>query len=657
MVILFARNGKVLTPEDFGIHEALNKRPPRDIEPERGDGWTDEEWNQVLYVWNLAYPRLKRIYGWPYCKCGGFLCLGTHKVKITKDPSIGPDGLFISRSTCWANSEIKLKGWENMYGRRWGPIFIHEMAHAFRNYKTIPYNQFEEGHAEFIEVEVSTTIYRETGNFWDYPFLYHNDEFTKNFNYHYPFLYGSYSFFQQYNTDFLRVGAYLTVDEFWINRDLTALRYRIAGFSWWKLWFRVYDFFQQFNSIIYDLPSGLPYSTYKSIARSIVGSTRLEDNLPFDDWWQTQHALRGDVTITNSFSCSSTSLGLVATPFRGNDLNILIYLYWRRRSGFSYVEEAVPSWVDVRLMVKDHYGRKVLDTIINMNGYRSQTVEINSLDRGTYKIHAYPRACPDLFQERVVFHPGGNFSNIVDSLPDLTFIALVGSEPTDSIVVRPTYLVHGATDGYYIHEWPIKRARYTVYDSAHTDRWSLIIKDEAPYIVYPGGWKKVPPGQPQNVRVLSKDAVSMVIGWVPNDEVDMYRYKFVWTSYDTSSTVNTGYRYTTDTTVTISPINGANCIMYKVNVYAIDRGGNISGRSNTVIDGWWDESVCGPPPLAISEGRGKSGEIVYPTSSRIKVYDATGRLIYEGGRKGFKPQRRGVFFIYENGEVNKEVLR
>ncbi len=127
VVVIFTRGGKVLAPEDFGIHEVLNKRPPRDIEPERGNGWTDEEWNQVLYVWNLAYPRLKRIYGWPYCKCGGFLCLGTHKVEITKDPSIGPDGLFISRSTCWANSEIKLKGWENMYGRRWGPVLIHKV--------------------------------------------------------------------------------------------------------------------------------------------------------------------------------------------------------------------------------------------------------------------------------------------------------------------------------------------------------------------------------------------------------------------------------------------------------------------------------------------------------------------------------------------------
>ncbi len=113
----------------------------------------------------------------------------------------------------------------------------------------------------------------------------------------------------------------------------------------------------------------------------------------------------------------------------------------------------------------------------------------------------------------------------------------------------------------------------------------------------------------------------------------------------------------TITTVIISPINGANCIMFMFNVYAIDRDGNISGRSNTVIDGWWDESVCGPPPLAISEGREKSGEIVYPTSSRIRVYDATGRLIYKGDRRGFKPQRRGVFFIYENGKVKKEVVR
>jgi len=50
VVVIFTRDGKVLTPEDFGIHEDFSKLPARDIEPERGDGWTDAEWNQVLHV-------------------------------------------------------------------------------------------------------------------------------------------------------------------------------------------------------------------------------------------------------------------------------------------------------------------------------------------------------------------------------------------------------------------------------------------------------------------------------------------------------------------------------------------------------------------------------------------------------------------------------
>ncbi|NPB03732.1 MAG: hypothetical protein GXO39_04890 [Thermotogae bacterium] len=169
VVIIFTRNGRPAVPEDIGIHEDLTKLPARDLEPVRGEGWTDAEWSQILHVWNLAYPRLKRIYDWPYCKCGGWLCLGTHKVKITKDPSLGTGGMFIPSPTCWINSEIRLKRWESAYGRKWGPLLIHEMAHAFRNYRALPHDQFEEGHAEFAEVEVSVLIYEETGGFYDYP--------------------------------------------------------------------------------------------------------------------------------------------------------------------------------------------------------------------------------------------------------------------------------------------------------------------------------------------------------------------------------------------------------------------------------------------------------------------------------------------------------
>ncbi len=116
----------------------------------------------------------------------------------------------------------------------------------------------------------------------------------------------------------------------------------------------------------------------------------------------------------------------------------------------------------------------------------------------------------------------------------------------------------------------------------------------------------------------------------------------------------------TITTVIISPINGANCIMFMFNVYAIDRDGNISGKSNTVIDGWWNEKECGPSPLLTAKRDNeadKSKPTDHPLFEGIKVYDATGRLIYEGDRRGFKPQRRGVFFIYENGKVKKEVVR
>ena len=114
---------------------------------------------------------------------------------------------------------------------------------------------------------------------------------------------------------------------------------------------------------------------------------------------------------------------------------------------------------------------------------------------------------------------------------------------------------------------------------------------------------------------------------------------------------------TTDTTVTIGFNNPGKCIICSVNVYAVDRNDNVSGKSNTVIDGWWSEE-CGPNPLMASIqtnqfNRDKSGN-----ASKVKVYDASGRLIYEGEKSDFKFNQKGVFFILgEGGKITKEVRR
>ncbi|NPB03597.1 MAG: hypothetical protein GXO39_04195 [Thermotogae bacterium] len=654
VVVIFTRNGKVLNlDEAYPVGNKKEEPLGRNLTPERGDGWTDREWNEILYVWSLAYPRIKRIYGDPYCN----IPFGSHVVRIEKDPHMDQDGRFIA-SPCIGKSTIKLKRWASNYGEKWGPILIHEMAHAFRNWRVVPYDQFEEGHAEFIEVEVSSQIYDETGNFWDYGYLYHGDELINNIPVYPTYAFGVYTLFQQYNTSFVKVGVYLLNHEYQINRDLTSLRYKIAGYSWWKLWFRVPTFFREFNNRIFSMFSPTaPYDTYVGISNLIVGHTRLEDNLYFHEWWQRQYALGGDVIITDHFTCSSAEFGLVGIP-SSRIIKVMLYLYWRKRQGFTYEERPFPYSEHVILLIKDQNGKEILNARIPMSGEKGRIIWTDTLPYGTYKIYAYPETCPNLYQERVVYLPGESFSAAVDT--SVSFIALVGSEPKDSIYVFPVGDLYPTTHGYYLHKWPIKRARYTVLDHLHPDRWSLFIKDKAPYVVYAGGWTKVPPGQPQNVRVLFKNPIMgiIAIAWKQNKELDMWRYKVVWTFTDTTGRVDTNYIYTTDTVITIGSANRKRCVAYAVSVYAIDRDGNISGKSNTVIDGWWDED-CGPNPLMVSvqnnlsnrtQARGRSEE-------KIEVYDASGRLIYEGTKPGFKPARKGVFFILKGGKITKEIVK
>ncbi|MEO0214588.1 MAG: hypothetical protein ABIL12_03620 [candidate division WOR-3 bacterium] len=629
-IILFTKDGKVLTPEDFGlpIDEFDNMSSPRDIVPVRGPGWTDEEWAQVMFVWNLAYPRLKNIYGWPYCKCGGWGCLGSHKVVIQKNPSLSSSGLFTPSVSCWFDSKIEIRSWEPQFGKIWGPVLIHEMAHAFRNYKAIPFDQFEEGNAEAMEVEITNRICRETGNLCDYRELWHgwwNNAVIPGFEY---------MLFQQWNMDFIG-----TKRSFW---SLVDHRYRVSGYSWWKLWFYLssyygLEFFRAFNDEIYRRRPLLSYNTYYNIAKNIVGGRLLEDNLNFDEWWDKQYALKTSYFAHPSDICQAFALGLIAQPTGENNLEITVFAYWRWTDGGNYQERTIPGRY-VRVRVWDINGIKFKDTLINTSSMITHFVGLHNLPEGIYKVESYmvdeynQSTCNHLKQERVA--PVFDFP--VKNWPDnLAFVSLTNTD-------------YEPDRGRVFYYWPVQRARWSVYDVNYPDRWSLFAKDKGPYIIYPGGWEKVPPVRPRNIRVVKVDTVYRLVkvAWSPNEDADLRNYRPCWFVVDDPSRggcSNVGM----DTTYSLGLINKGE--IYGFYVLAYDYDGNASVPSDTVYGGWASDITFG-----FNGNRDLS--IGDKMERRIKVYNVEGRLVYEGEEKGFKGDK-GVYFIVYDGKVKKEVVR
>ncbi|MEO0187643.1 MAG: hypothetical protein ABIL26_08490, partial [candidate division WOR-3 bacterium] len=527
------------------------------------------------------------------------------------------------------------------FGKIWGPVLIHEMAHAFRNYKAIPFDQFEEGNAEAMEVEITNRICRETGNLCDYRELWHgwwNNAVIPGFEY---------MLFQQWNMDFIG-----TKRSFW---SLVDHRYRVSGYSWWKLWFYLssyygLEFFRAFNDEIYRRRPLLSYDTYYNIARNIVGGRLLEDNLNFDAWWSKQYALRKDFISDYSPRCEAFALGLVSyvwhNYFNSTLVRTKIYFFWRVPHFLWGGEERPYAGKRIRLRMWDMLGKKLYDTLLITGS--SIIVFEGSVNIptpfGSLKVEAYvegdynPSSCKHLHQERVVFVPplGKNLNDILYRTNGLSFVATIYN--SGRIKIIPPDIDYPADSGYVIYTWPVQRARWSVYDVNYPDRWSLFAKDKGPYIIYPGGWEKVPPVRPRNIRVVKVDTVYRLVkvAWSPNEDADLRNYRPCWFVVDDPSRggcSNVGM----DTTYSLGLIN-------KGEIY-----GNASAPSDTVYGGWASGETFG-----FNGNRDLS--IGDKMERRIKVYNVEGRLVYEGEEKGFKGDK-GVYFIVYDGKVKKEVVR
>lgn len=287
VLIFVLKDGSPVTPD------AYKGAPERgEITPERGDGWTDAEWNGIMDHWQLAYPIIKEVYGNP---------LYTLTVEISRDTTIS-GGVYNG----W-NNTIKLGDWGTP--SYWG-ILTHEMAHAFRDDKCAWWAHFEEGMAMAAEVIVQNLIYERYNKEGEYPDLYHDDTY--------------YILFQQFNTPaygtrcHIFSGDYATANP-WEN--LRFIRYYTTGYCWWKVWFVDRDFFKNFNQKLITWPQG--YSFLRDIAIQSFNSTLTIEGRTFEDWFNNQPILQ------NNFA-TGTELGFSQTPgSHGHNIRIICYERWR----------------------------------------------------------------------------------------------------------------------------------------------------------------------------------------------------------------------------------------------------------------------------------------------------------------------------------------
>jgi len=478
---------------------------------------------------------------------------------------------------------------------------------------------------------------------YDYPYLYHDID---------NYLNGYYILFQQWNTDFIG----LPYNDFYVNLRLSTPRYKIAGFSWWKLWFRVPSYFIQFNSWLFSRWYILPpsYDELKNKTREIVGSTRLEDNLPFDDWWLKQHALRKTYFSYYDDICMAFALGLIAIPYHWSDtalgLRIRVFSYWRYNNGYIYEERPIPGR-NIRVKIWDVFGNKVKDTIFPTHSMEHDFL-VRSLSWGVYKVEAYIEneynfsTCRHLIQERVVPVVNAPLSNLTSINPDLSFVALAFNTSNPTLHITPPGIDVPTVGGITFFGSTIKRARWQIYDNTHNDRYSLIIKDKAPYIVYPGGWSKVPPPRPQNLRITSIDTSlrRVIVGWDDIGDIDLYYYKWKWTSFSTSIS-DSGITNTNTITLTLG------CGTYGISVSAYDRNGNESPISEPVFVSFCEgDERDDDPHLSVSSTKDRN---------QVTVYDINGRVVYKGDdvNEVKSKLKRGIYFIKHNNRLTKEIIR
>jgi len=153
------------------------------------------------------------------------------------------------------------------------------MVHSFHDDYCMAWDQFEEGFAEAVCVEVQTRIYDDEPELYEqwhlhtsppyYP--YHQNQNMPGIASHY--------------NDFSRRTAG--------GPTLTDYRYRAAGFAWWKAWFEDNEFFGEFNKRLKGCSDPQEFADFDVLHQFAVDSFSGDglEGIPFHNWLHFQPIL------------------------------------------------------------------------------------------------------------------------------------------------------------------------------------------------------------------------------------------------------------------------------------------------------------------------------------------------------------------------------
>jgi len=496
----------IFTCEEKRIHPLkseikLGAKLNGDLTPVRGNGWTDSEWQQVLEHFNLAEPRIMEVYGPPF---------RTVNVRIHKDPNLPCAGIFYP-SFFGGESTIKLKAWG---GDKEKGILTHEMVHAFRDDWIVEPDQFEEGMAEAVTVEVQNRIFEETGKESEYPWLFHKAYFSSE-----------YVLQEYWNTSFLATNS----NNFSVSFDpwgyIPRYRYWAAGYEWWKVMKDDPNFMKNFNQKLHDMEYWWERTTYnecRDIAFDVFAGGEIEGKT-FQNWFNQNPILNINHPMASSPVPQVMYLGVIP-PAPGYD-KLLIYFFWRYTNWVEDYEEIPLGGEPIRIKVWNWKGemvRNFLKYMENDGGIWVSSSELNIQEYGRYKIEVYPenyanpQNFPWLYKEIMVWH---------DNVAPINFFGAIGAELNNKVYFGSYGHIVNAQKGIFNEGFtPYSGEEIIFYDSRFLGYMeSKIIKDKAPYFIYPGIISKVPPAQPQNlIGNIAGNQITLI--WNPNYELDLKGY-------------------------------------------------------------------------------------------------------------------------------------
>ena len=687
VIISFVRNGKPIILNDTVKVSSLFSCKRDTIRYCLGSGWSSYEVSAISWHMDRILPIIESFYGQAMMKKNPW---GNPWFRIVKDPSLPTSFMCPSVFAPICKSVFSLDPpctpfyylWDdNGYivlnissfdtcSTCYSPILLtHEVVHAFRGNRILFWSQFEEGHAEAVSMLVHKILCLNYGRYcasW-------NSEYTFD---------PAYVFHQYLNLPFIGTNATLISfesTETWYS-PIIPLRYKAFSYLWIKVYLTNTNFFKNLNDSLCEksiLPFWIDvnsYNEYKLMSNEAFGSYTIE-GMGFINWFNSQPAFYNN--YSSLFGNLAYQLAMFPYSYSSYGIGLDIY-YYKRRNDFSlecpgYCEEPMANKT-LRFLAWDYDGRIFIDTLINtdMSGRASVYVDVGRIcsEQGqSGKCRIKVEVCDTLYCKGNINVPP-IYSELVFSFPSnlwRNIFGAVGAEKRLTIYTpSPTRDTNGA---FFSPNTPYRGSFTVYYDSdflGHMEtRW---VKDSLVNFIYPGLYTgipfnrnlRIPPAKPQNIRVVFLDTLSdtVVLRWDLNREADFERYN-VFASFDNSPFISIA-----TTPNNYISLNTYPCISNKFFITPMDIFGNMGEPSDTVeifytYGGW--TCLTSPPNIQAQNIYTKYGNTLYFHNNEpipVKIFDPSGRLVFNKRVRNEKIRlNKGVYFIFVNGNVKKEVLK